>query len=166
MDFRGVLASVPLFAKALAADELDRLAANVRSAEFARGAVLMRERDIGTSMFVLTGGKVSVSVHSRGGDREVATLAAGDIVGEMSLLTGERRSATVIALRAVTACEIDRAALEPIVSGRQDLLARFADIIEQRNAELVRIRSNAGRWNSGGVGLPELVARMTAYYAG
>lgn len=166
MDFRGVLASVPLFAKTLAADELDRLAANVRSAKFARGAVLMRERDLGRSMFVLTGGKVSVSVHSRGGDREVATLAAGDIVGEMSLLTGERRSATVTALRAVTACEIDRAALEPIVTGRRDLLARFADVIEQRNAELVRVRNSGGRWNTGGVGLPELVARMTAYYAG
>jgi CRP/FNR family transcriptional regulator, cyclic AMP receptor protein len=166
MNFRGVLASVPLFAKTLAADELDRLAANVRSVEFARGAVLMRERDLGRSMYVLTGGKVAVSVHSRGGDREVATLAAGDIVGEMSLLTGERRSATVTALRAVTACEIDRPALEPIISGRRDLMARFADVIEQRNAELVRVRSDTGRWNSVGVGLPELVARMTAYYAG
>lgn len=166
MNFRDVLASVPLFAKTLAADELDRLTANVRGADFPRGAVLMRERDIGTSMFVLTGGKVSVSVHSRGGDREVATLAAGDFVGEMSLLTGERRSATVTALRAVTACEIDKAALQPILAARGDLFMRFADVIEQRHAELLRVRNDAGRWNSMGLGLPELVARMTAFYAG
>jgi len=44
-------------------------------------------------MFVLVDGKVTVSVHLRAGEERVATLGAGDIVGEMSLLTGARRSA-------------------------------------------------------------------------
>jgi CRP-like cAMP-binding protein len=104
-------------------------------------------------------------VHERGGDQRVATLGPGDIVGEMSLLTGSRRSATVTALGKVRAIEIDKAALEPAFAASRKLFDRFAAMAEQRNGELRRRHADAARWNSVGLGRAEIAARMTAFYS-
>ena len=77
-------------------------------------------------MYVVTDGKVIVSVHEPGGERVVATLGPGDVVGEMAMITGERRSATVKAKGRVTALEIAKAALAPLLAAEPKLAERFA----------------------------------------
>jgi CRP-like cAMP-binding protein len=164
MEPDDILKLTPFFGAVLDQSELDLLAGSLRIATFPRGAVLMRQGDGGSSMFVIADGKASVSVRGRGGESAVATLGPGDIVGEMSLMTGARRSATVTATRKLTALEITKAALESLLAGNPDLIRRFAETVEQRHAELERISSAASSWMGLGLGRAEIAARMTAFY--
>jgi CRP-like cAMP-binding protein len=136
---------VPFFAEALTADELDTLAAGARGAEFDRGASIIRERDAGGSLFVVMQGSVTVSIRDAGMDRMVATLRAGDIFGEMSLLTGEPRAATVVAQTPVVALEIDRSAVRPLLDAEPSLSDRFVAMLEKRRIELDRLYG-PGMW--------------------
>lgn len=164
---RDIIAAVPFLVGALDFRQMEALAAKVDAPrQFARGAVLMRQGDIGQSMFLIADGKVAVAVHSPEGEQRVAMLGPGDIVGEMSLLTGARRSATVTAIRRVAAVEIARPAIEALIVDTPGLIARFAEMMEQRNAELKRIHDDAQRWNDLGLARAEIAARMTAYFAG
>ena len=166
MTPREILAKTPFFAGTMTAAELDRLAAKLQLKTFPRGTVIVRQGDMGASMFVLVDGKVTVSVHLRAGEERVATLGAGDIVGEMSLLTGARRSATVTATRQVSALEIAKPALEELLVGSHGLIQRFAEMVEQRQAEIDHIHALDHRADSVGLSRAEIAARMTAFYTG
>lgn len=167
MHPRDVVASVPFFVDVLDFRQLDTLGmALAPPRPFPRGSVLMRQGELGHSMFIVAEGKVNVGVHSPAGEQHVATLGPGEIVGEMSLLTGARRSATVTAAKKISALEIPKTALEGLIVESPGLIARFAEMIEQRHAELSRIHDDAGRWNHGGLSRDEIVARMTAFFAG
>jgi CRP-like cAMP-binding protein len=166
MTPREVLQKTPLFSGVLNSAELDRLAAKLQMRTFPRGVTIVRQGDLGSSMFVLVDGKVTVSVHLRSGKEQVATLGPGDIVGEMSLLTGARRNATVTAARQVTALEIAKPALEELLIGSAGLIERFAGMVEQRQAEIDHIHNVDDRTNSVGLNRAEIAARMTAFYAG
>src|SRR3954469_5143429 len=98
MDAREFLAGIPLFADALDGGQLRLLAAESHPALFLAGTRLMNQGDLGGSMFVIVKGEVSVNLaDEEGHERRVATLGPGEIVGEMSLFTGDRRTATVSA---------------------------------------------------------------------
>jgi CRP/FNR family cyclic AMP-dependent transcriptional regulator len=166
MDIRGILNATAFFDVVLDAEQLDALAKAARVVHFAKRDVIVRERDLGQSMFAIVEGKVSVAVHTPSGDKTVATLGPGDVVGEMSLFTGERRSATVTAAGKVTALEITKQALAPILAAAPKLVERFATLVEQRHAELVNRNREAGRYLSVGIGRAEIAARMSAFYSG
>lgn len=161
-----LLTSAKFFSSVLDPEALDTLAASAKVRQFARGDKLMREGELGQSLFLIGEGKVHVLVHERGGDQNVATLGPGDIVGEMSLLTGARRSATVRAANKVTAVEIAKDDLSPLLTGSPKLVEKFATMLEQRLGELRQHHSDAARWNSVGLSQAELAARMMAFYSG
>ena len=93
-------------------------------------------------------------------------LGPGDFVGEMSLLTGERRSATVTAKGKVVALEIPKEALAPLLGKAPHLATQLATLVSERHAQLAQIHEDFKRWNSVGNSPAELVARMTAFYSG
>jgi CRP-like cAMP-binding protein len=134
---RDILKSTPFFADVLTDAELDMLAARARFLAFPKGATPIEEDAPGTSMFVLSKGKVSVSV--TGDASPIATLGAGDIVGEMSLLTGARRSASVTALEPVEVLEVNKDALAHVLSQSPTLVGRFVEMLLRRQRELDRI---------------------------
>ena len=101
-----------------------------RRVDYDRGSTLMREGDSDDSLVVIAEGDVNVSVAGR--PETVATLGEGDIVGEMSLLTGAPRSATVTVVRPVVALEIGKADLEPLLIMSPSLFERFAAVVEKR----------------------------------
>ena len=154
------------FDAVLDATAIDALHAASRRVVFPRGAVLMRQGEPGTSMFTIVSGKVVVSVRGPSGDRKVAELGPDDVAGEMSLLTGEVRSATVTAKGKVVVLETPKAALQPILSGAPHLARRFADMVKDRHAQLAQLHEDFVRWNSVGSDPAELAARMTAFYSG
>jgi CRP/FNR family cyclic AMP-dependent transcriptional regulator len=80
--------------------ELEELARRMTSRNAEKDEVIVTEHQPGDSLFVISNGKVKVSLSSEKG-REVilSVLGAGDFFGEMSLLDGEPRSARVTALR-------------------------------------------------------------------
>jgi CRP-like cAMP-binding protein len=166
MESRDILKSIPLFAGALSSTQLARLGESSKLTDFPRGAVLVRQGDLGASLFAIAGGKVSVAIHMPGGERKISTLGPGEIVGEMALLTGARRNATVTASTKVAALEVTKAALESVLVDSRDLIERFASMIEQRRAEIDHIHEDDARHRSIGLSRDEFVARMTAFYAG
>lgn len=99
-----MLAQRPLFAE-LSRKELESVAQLGVTLEIAANQVLTKEGAIGQEAFLI----VSGNAHCTVGDQvEVANLGPGDLFGEMSLLDGERRSATVIAETDMTVTVFNR----------------------------------------------------------
>ncbi len=97
------------------------------------GEVIVREGSGDTSLMVVTSGVVRVTKRRDAGKSvEVARLGAGEFFGEMSLLTGEPRSATVSALVQCALIEVPKAALEPIVRDVPELSQKFGEIMVER----------------------------------
>ena len=95
---RQLLGGLELFA-ALPAAALERLAAAARQSHYDRSEQLVREGERGDSLFVVDQGRVAVSTAAGDGGSaiQLATLGPGELFGEMSLLTGAPRSASVTA---------------------------------------------------------------------
>ena len=144
VDVRAILAAIPLFAEVLNQRQLDHLAARCRAVFLSAGAMLMAEGDFADAMFAIVEGEVTVTFHDRRGEEHgVAALHAGDVVGEMALLTGARRNATVMARTDVTAIEITKATIEEIFARAPELIDRIGEVLAGRQAELDRMVADA-----------------------
>lgn len=150
---RAFLGGVRLFAETLDPDELTTLAGKAHVVSFPAGATLMEAGDFGTAMYAIVEGRVDVRLTDKEGhEREVATLGREQIVGEMSLMTGARRSATVVAVTDVMAMEISKVALEEILAAAPQLIDRFAVVLSARRAELDRIAAQLYGGEDGDIG--------------
>ncbi|HLA78125.1 MAG TPA: mechanosensitive ion channel family protein [Vicinamibacteria bacterium] len=117
------------------------LAESLHYAPFAAGEVLTRQGAEGHYLYLILEGEVSVRVTANGGlEREVARLKAGDFFGEMSLMTGERRSATVVAEAGVECFRLDKPAFEEILRRRPEVAEPVAEILARRRLELAAVR--------------------------
>ena len=99
MSIEESLARVPIFAP-LSKEQLAALARLVVQRQFARDQVLIREGDTDAALYIVVSGQVSVTKRGAAGgaDLHLQTLGPGSFVGEMALLDGSPRSATVTAL--------------------------------------------------------------------
>ena len=98
--------------RALDAEKIDRLARRLRHVVFGPGEVILRQGDPGDSLYVVRGGTVAVQIGVLGASKEVATLGDGQFFGEMSLMTGESRTATVVAKTDVECYVVDKEAFQ------------------------------------------------------
>jgi small-conductance mechanosensitive channel/CRP-like cAMP-binding protein len=113
---------------------------------FSKGEAILRHGTAGDSMFIVHDGSVSVRVPDDDGSdnvHEVARLEPGSVFGEMALLTGEARTADVVALADVTTIEIGKSALEPILHSHPDLAAALSRKVMDRRVHLENIRADA-----------------------
>jgi NTE family protein len=124
--------------------ELDELAARMRPRRFDRDEVICEAGAPGDSLFVIADGLAHV-VGARGGRESpaVARLRRGDVIGEMSLLTGERRSATVVAATPTTALELGQGDFAAMVGRQPRILANLTRILSHRLAETTARISHA-----------------------
>ncbi|MCB1496432.1 MAG: cyclic nucleotide-binding domain-containing protein [Bauldia sp.] len=159
MQARDVLATDSFFADALSPAELDSLAERARQRRFASGDRLIREDDVGGSLFIVVSGEVTIDTGDRQTGKHIATGGAGTVVGEMSLMTGARRSANVTASTEVTALEITKSALEPILATSPVLVDRFAAMLKRRQSELDLAYGAGGRFSGG-----ELARRIRSFF--
>ena len=130
-DVAAGLKQVPLLSP-LTAIELERLARQVRRRLYARGEAIVREGEPGDSIYLIERGAVSVIIGTGGNGQVLNRMAAGDHFGEMSLLTGEARSATVMADSDVSVLEVGRAAFEQILFANPALLEPISQIAAHR----------------------------------
>lgn len=163
MNARDILGSIPFFAEVLTAAELDTLADSAYELTASPGATVIRENDIGSSMIVIVDGTVTVSVLDKDGKKAIATLGKGEFVGEMSLMTGAPRTATVTAETPVTALEIDRSAIQPLLAENPHLFDRFADVLEARRSELDK-HYGTGNWPFSEPRYNDLAIVMRTYF--
>src|SRR5262249_33384770 len=104
------LKNVKLFAE-LGPESLVKLGSCLKTADFPPSEVIVREGAPGVSMYVIKSGLVEVRKKdpTTGIDFLVAQLSEGAAVGEMSLLTGKPRSATVTTVQPTTVLTLTRA---------------------------------------------------------
>ncbi|HEY1252946.1 MAG TPA: mechanosensitive ion channel family protein [Thermoanaerobaculia bacterium] len=140
-----VIDATDLFAP-LSPDERERLAKGARSHRYAEGEIVVRQGDTTSSMFLVVSGRCVVSAHGDGrSSRRVAVLEEGSAFGEISLLTGEPRIASVRALTEATLVEIDKATLAPILEASPSLAEKLETIIlERRRATADRLETAPG----------------------
>ncbi len=131
---RIILRQQPLF-RCLTDDHLDALLPRGHVVHFGRDEKLIQQGATADSMFVLVDGEASVWVERNGTSKPVAQLRSGDCFGEMSLLTGEPRSATVIAQTDCEVVEIKKSVLARSLKENPDLLAQLSELLARRQME-------------------------------
>ncbi len=127
------LRGVDIFSS-LSEKEIERLAVNSHVAVYAPGESIVSQGEQGDSMFIITSGSVDVKLDgkSSGRFRTIGKLGPGDFFGEMSLLTGEARSASVIAEEETEVVEVEKESLRPIFQANPDILVSIGDIVDER----------------------------------
>lgn len=162
-QIRQALGRVRLFHNVLDDEQLNGLAAQSLPKTLMAGAVLMRQGEPATSMFVIVEGAASVTLEIAGGtSHEVAVSAAGDVAGEMSLMTGAPRSATVSAMTRLRVLEITKEAMQQLLDRRPELFERFTDVLVQKQRELDAL---AQRHSSQAASEVDILSRMKAFFS-
>jgi small-conductance mechanosensitive channel len=131
------LGKISIFAP-LSDDELARLAAASTSRIYAPGEPIVRIGQQGNSMFVIISGTVKIQIPENDYQKTVGTLAENDFFGEMSLLTGEPRSANVVAIVETEVLRIDKNGLAPIFSANPKIVEQIAEMVAERRALMTK----------------------------
>jgi CRP-like cAMP-binding protein len=131
-----LLSQMPLFA-ACSNRQLGQVAALTVPAELHAGMVLTREGASGGIAYVIASGKAEVT---RAGKR-LATLGPGHVVGELSLIDGQPRSATVRALTDLEVLEVDQRDLDRLMKKAPSVVRKLMESLAGRLREVDRINA-------------------------
>jgi CRP/FNR family transcriptional regulator, cyclic AMP receptor protein len=118
------LKAIPLFSH-LSNEEAHRLAAFATETSLAEGQILMKQGDYSTELIAIEEGSADVL---RDGQK-IASLGAGDLIGEMGLLTREPRNADVIATSPMRVIKLTHWEIRRMSA---DTINRIEDIIKER----------------------------------
>jgi CRP-like cAMP-binding protein len=92
---------------------------------------------------VLTRGEVEVKVRGEGGIEKLVTrLAAPNVFGEMGVMTGERRTATISAATEVECYRIDKEVFKAVLRNRPEMAEIISQVMARRRVELAAVREN------------------------
>ena len=134
------LAAVDLF-NTLTAEERLALASAGGHPLFGAGEAIVRQDAEGDSMFVVLTGQVRVVLEPSG--QEVAVIPTGGFFGEMSMLTGDRRTATVKAIGDVTVLEIAAKNFRDLALAKPSVLDHVSEVVAARRTGLQSARDAA-----------------------
>lgn len=155
--------SIALFAT-LPEAEQHTLAAHLVHAPFVAGSVITRQGAVAHWLYLILHGEAEVVVDGSAGRTAVARLHDGEFFGEMGLLTGAPRSATVLAATDVECYRLDKEGFAQVLAARPDLAEEIATLLAQRRAEFTaRLRQTAHA--AAPVRSKDLLARMQAFFA-
>jgi small-conductance mechanosensitive channel len=163
----GALGGVDLF-KELTPEELTTMAGRLVNAPFARGDLVTRQGAVAHWLYLLTAGSVEVMLERP--DREphrLAVLDAPTFFGEMGLLTGEPRHATVRALGPVECYRLDKAGFEDILQVRPALAQTISKLLAERQNDIDRVTHHlAAQGRNEGVGhrSDEILERIKRFF--
>ncbi|NUN50256.1 MAG: cyclic nucleotide-binding domain-containing protein, partial [Candidatus Brocadiae bacterium] len=147
-------------------EELERIAAAVKLVTYAPPTVLLKAGDPGEKYYLIVTGRVDVSkVDQDGTEKILSSLGAGQGVGEMSLLTGEKCSATVRVTETVQAMVLTRAEFEEMLEAAPELNRHFnrilADRLRSTNQKLTDVIQNGVLGKLSMFSLGELTQALT-----
>lgn len=157
--FAATLARVRVLGALDVAERLE-LASLARPRLFGAGERVVRQGEAGQSMFVVVDGDVRVVLEP--GGEQVASLGPGEVFGEMSLLTGDPRTATVRAVGDALLMEIDAEGFRRFVLDRPEVLGGITEAVAARRAELERSRSSVSV-TTGSASPETLLARVRRF---
>jgi len=135
-DRTKLLSRTALF-EGLALSELQALAKKMQQHSFAKGEKLIRQGEAGDSMFILSEGLLHayINTNQNGSEIKVGQIIPGQFFGEMSLLTGEPRSATIVAATDAIAHEVTKESITGLLSKRPELAETISQVVAARKVE-------------------------------
>ncbi len=148
---RTILETEPLFG-CLTESQLEFLIDGSRTVHFGRGERIIEQGADGSSMFVLLEGTAQVSVTQNGAASiRVGVLRAGDCFGEMSLLTGEKRTATIQADHDCEVLEIAKPTMAELLRDSPDCVTQLSELLAHRKLETEGLVRDATQGDSSDV---------------
>jgi small-conductance mechanosensitive channel len=138
-----------------------RLAEICRERLFGAGERIVRQGDAGQSMFVLLEGRVRVTLEPSG--QEVAVTTAGGFFGEMSMLTGDPRTATVTALDDAVLLEITSDRFRDLAVRRASLVEQVSAVVSARRQGLIEAKAAADGARASAPAPQSLLSRIKAF---
>ena len=132
IDKRSLVASIPLFAQ-LSAEELDALLDVAATRALAPREVLFRKGDPGAELFgILEGSLRATTSSARGKEVTFSVMGPGEIFGEIALLDGRPRSATIEAVEASCVIALERAAFLAFIERHPGMAVRLLGVLAAR----------------------------------
>jgi len=124
------------------------IAERLQYAPFARGDVITKQGNKANWLYILAYGEAEVLYEPPGGAPSVLSMVhAGEFFGEMALITGDARTATVVAKTDVECYRLDRASFQELLLGRAEISEEIKRVMGGRRGDLERVRqafSDAG----------------------
>ncbi len=133
---------VELF-RALTDAECEQLASTVNFYPFAAGEVITRQGAVAHHLYLVAAGEVEVRVLAEGTEATVSRIRAPGFFGEMGLLTGAPRKASVYAVSATECFKLERAAFEGVIHNRPEVARELGAVLAKRQMELEAVTSHA-----------------------
>jgi small-conductance mechanosensitive channel len=127
---RALLDRVSLF-DCLTAAEKDQLAPRLRQLPFGEGEVITREGELADWLYLLAAGKVRVWRQ----EEHIGDLRAPDLFGELGLMTGEPRSATITARGPVVCYRLDKSVFDEVLRARPGIDLALSEVLASRRIE-------------------------------
>jgi CRP-like cAMP-binding protein len=153
------------FLAELSDDDLALVLPSVREVVFGRGEIVCREGEPGETFYLVRQGTVEVQVQaSGGGEAHLADLHSPAFFGEMSLLTGEPRSATVRAKTDVRLLVLDRRGFEQLFQSRPSFAEEVCRVLGERQTGLRELRDQTLATDNPETRTRRLLTRMQAIF--
>lgn len=133
-------------------DEFLSIAEHLVHAPFAEGSTITRQGSVAHRLYILIAGEVEILLEDKGQRRTLAIVRAGEpnsFFGEMGLLTGEPRSASILARTDVECYELNKTAFESILKARPAIAEDIARLMASRQVQLEAMRSKMSEETSG-----------------
>jgi CRP-like cAMP-binding protein len=123
------------FLRTLRDEELRLLVPGVIVQKFGVGELIVREGDEGDSLFIIRAGTVEVVAAKNGREVHITDLMAPAFFGEMALMTGEKRSATIRARTDIELLELNRDAFGELFKNHPETAAQMGQVMALRISE-------------------------------
>ena len=135
-----MLRGVDLFT-VLSEDEMTQVAEQLQYAPFARGDVVTRQGSVAHWLYIIMFGEAEVRFEpEHSAPQLISTLRAGQFFGEMALLTGDTRSATVVAKTDVECYRLEGRAFQGLLLKRPEIAEGMSRVIASRRPDLDKVR--------------------------
>ena len=156
------LARVELFTP-LSESERVSLAKHLVYAPFVAGDVMTRQGATAHWLYLIVAGEAEVWLDTPAGRERIATISSGGVFGEMGMMTGEPRTATVTARSDVICYRLDKAGFAEIITARPDVAEGISKVLARRHDELVGRRA-AGMNAAPATRHDDMLARIRSFF--
>ncbi len=138
------------FLDTLSDEQVGDLAATCRERPYAPGETILHQGEDGEELYIVQRGQVEVLLESDGESVEVARLGPGAFFGEMSLMTGQPRLATIRTVRETLVLVVSKAAFAKVLDVSPELAEKISDVLTSRREQLdsASSKQNAPRVSS------------------
>jgi small-conductance mechanosensitive channel/CRP-like cAMP-binding protein len=132
---------------------------------YATGEAIIRQGDTDEEFFIVERGRVAVELAGSNSTQRLAELGPGQFFGEMSLMTGERRRATVRALDECRLLVVGKQAFHKMFDDRPELIARISETLALREAEIGEVKARESLTPKESERSAELLGRIRDFFS-